>query len=356
MSTKVSFAQPAPGFSAALRKSVQDYFAKNGIKSTGNFKLFSKTIILISILIATYTSLLFIDMPGWVSVLLCIILGLDVAAIGFNVMHDGAHGSYSSKKWVNDIMGMSLNIIGGNEYLWKQKHNQNHHTYTNVEGLDDDIDIQPWIRTNKNQKKYWFHKYQHIYWVALYGLTYLLWVYVKDFTKYFTGKIGDTDMKKMSVKDHVIFWFSKAVYFFIFLALPIMMVGAWKTLIGYLIFSFTTGFVIAIVFQMAHIVEATTFPMPEEGTNKINEEWMVHQLATTANFSTRSKIISWFAGGLNFQVEHHLFPKISHIHYPEISKIVKDVCRKFNVQYNEYPNLLSVLKSHVMYLKTAGNV
>ena len=78
-----------------------------------------------------------------VSIFICILLGINMASIGFNVMHDGAHGSYSSRKWVNTFMGLSLNVLGGNVYIWSQKHNINHHSYTNVEGMDDDIDVKP---------------------------------------------------------------------------------------------------------------------------------------------------------------------------------------------------------------------
>jgi linoleoyl-CoA desaturase len=351
---KVSFTNNNPSFTITLRKRVDEYFASGNHSLTGNTSLYAKTAILFIAAAAMYALLVFFDLSAWITIPLCTLMGLNLAAIGFNVMHDGAHGSYSKKVWVNEVMAHSLNLLGGCSYLWKVKHNNNHHSFTNIEGIDDDIDIQPWIRTNVNQPRKWFHRYQHIYWVFFYGLAYLAWVYMKDFTKYFSGKIATTAYKKMSTSQHIIFWTSKLVYLFIFVVLPIMMVGFVKTLVGYSIMSVVCGLTLSIIFQLAHVVEGSSFPLPAEGTNRVEEDWTIHQLATTANFSTRSKVMSWFAGGLNFQVEHHLFPRISHIHYPEINKVVKEVCAQFNVKYMEHPSFLTAVRSHVQYLKQVG--
>jgi len=354
MSKRVSFGKPNVDFSLTLKQRIDEYFAQSGKKFNGTFKLYLKTAILFAIGSTAYYLMVFTNIPTWVSVILCVLLGLDLAAIGFNVMHDGAHGSYSKKTWVNEMMAYSLNLMGGSSFMWKQKHNVNHHSYTNVDGLDDDIDIKPWIRTNENQPRYWYHRYQHIYWAFLYGFTYLLWVYNNDFRKYFTSKVAGLPLKKMSLQEHFIFWISKVVYIFGFVVVPILMVGFLKTLIGYIITSFVCGWVLSVIFQLAHVVSEVSFPLPDEKSNTLEHEWTIHQITTTANFGTKSKVLSWFAGGLNFQIEHHLFPKISHVHYPGISKIVKDVCKQFNVPYVEYPSLLKALKSHIMYLKLVG--
>ena len=171
---------------------------------------------------------------------------------------------------------------------------------------------------------------------------------------YFSGKIGENKYKEMSLLDHFVFWFTKVTYAVVFLVIPILVLGWAKALTGYFIISFVTGFVISVVFQLAHIVENAEFHNPTEKTFKIENEWAVHQVLTTADFATKSKIVSWFTGGLNFQVEHHLFPRISHIHYPQISKLVKETCKQFNVRYMEFPTLLSAIQSHVMHLKYVG--
>jgi linoleoyl-CoA desaturase len=351
---KVSFNNKNSVFFNALKEKVDGYFKSNNISETGNYKLFIKTGLLLASLAVLYTILVFFTPSVWVSVILCCLLGINLAGIGFNIMHDGAHGSFSKKTWVNELMGYSLNIMGGNVYLWKYKHNVNHHSFTNIEGMDDDIDIKPWIRVHEDQKKYWYHRFQHIYWIVLYGVTYLLWIFVQDFTKYFSGKIGETPFRKMDVKEHVIFWASKLFYIGMAIVLPIFSVGLLPTIIGYSIVAFVCGLIIAVVFQLAHIVEDASFATPDKAVYKIEEEWAVHQIKTTANFATKSKIVSWFTGGLNFQVEHHLFPRISHIHYPKISELVRETCAQFNVPYMEFPTVLSAVRSHVVHLKHVG--
>jgi len=352
---KTSYSSTNADFSAMLRKRVNEYFVSTARKPTGNIRLYIKTAILVLTAASCYIVLITQIAPIWVDILVCTLFGTNLAAIGFNLMHEGAHGTYSGKRWVNEIMAFSLNVMGGNAYLWKQKHNVNHHSFTNIEGLDDDIDIKPWFRTNNNQPKHWFHRYQHIYWVLLYGFTYLIWVFSLDFKKYFTGKLTtDVTLKKMKPKEHFEFWISKILYLFFFLVLPVFMVGFLKTLIGYLITSFVCGWLISVVFQLAHLVEGADFPVPNEQTQQIEHDWTVHQLLTTANFANKSKIVLWFTGGLNFQIEHHLFPKISHVHYPMVSKLVREVCLQYNIRYTEYPTVLSAVRSHVSFMKEIG--
>lgn len=351
---KVTFNNKNSLFFDTLKQKVDTYFKSNNIRETGNFKLYIKTILLLLSAATLYVILVFFTPSFGLSIFLCCVMGFNLAAIGFNTMHDGAHGSFSRKTWVNELMAFSLNAMGGNAFLWKAKHNVFHHSYTNIEGMDEDIDIKPWIRVNENQKKYWYHRFQHIYWVILYGTTYFLWVYIQDFQKYFSGKIGDNKFKSMELKDHFVFWISKVGYIAVFLILPMFMVGVKETLIGYAVISFVTGFVISVVFQLAHIVQDASFHLPDNLSFKIDTEWAVHQIQTTADFATKSKLVSWFTGGLNFQVEHHLFPRISHVHYPKISQLVKETCEQFGITYMEFPTLYSAVRSHVLHLKQVG--
>ncbi len=356
--SSVKFNNKDAVFFPSLKQRIQEYFDNNQVKQTGNIKLYSKTVVLFSALAAVYITLVFFTPAnGWLSIFLCSLLGVIVASIGFNVMHDGAHGSYSSKKWVNESMAHSLNLLGGISFLWKQKHNINHHSYTNVEGMDEDIDIEPFIRVHEGQKRYWFHRYQHIYSFLLYGVTYFFWIFYNDFRKYFSGQLTEiTKLNKISAWDHIVFWVTKIVYITVFIGLPIYNVGVMDTLIGYGIMVFVTGVTIAVVFQLAHVVEDMHFVTPEGDSIKIESEWAVHQIQTTANFATKNKVISWLLGGLNFQVEHHLFPRISHVHYPAISKIVKKTCEDFNIQYKEFRTMRGAVLSHLLYLKKIGRV
>ncbi len=237
-----TFSKTPPVFFQRLREVTEAYFKENNLRKTGDGRLYWKTGILMTALVSLYVVLVFFTPSnGWVSLGLCSLLGVVVASIGFNVMHDGAHGSYSRRKWVNEMMGHSLNMLGGSVYFWKQKHNVNHHTFTNIEGMDEDIDIKFFMRVHKGQPKHWFHRFQHIYGLLLYGLTYLFWITLNDMQKYFTGKIGEnTVMKPLSVKEHVIFWATKVGYFALFVVLPMFFAGVVPTLIGYGVMVFVT--------------------------------------------------------------------------------------------------------------------
>ncbi|MCB9183001.1 MAG: acyl-CoA desaturase [Flavobacteriales bacterium] len=356
MSQQPSFARTAPVFFQRLREVTESYFKENNISKTGDYRLYLKTGILLVALAALYAVLVFFTPAAWwVSLLLCAVMGVVVASVGFNVMHDGAHGSYSRRKWVNEAMAHSLNLLGGNAYLWKLKHNENHHTFTNVEGMDDDIDIKPWIRVHEGQKRYWFHRFQHIYSLFLYGTTYLFWIFFNDLRKYFTSKVADgTPMRPMGIKDHLVFWGSKLFYIGLFIVLPMLKLGVLPVLAGYGVMVFVAGVVISVVFQLAHVVEHAEFVHPPSDGHLIESEWAVHQVETTANFATRNRIWNWLFGGLNFQIEHHLFPRISHVHYPALSVRLRQVCAEFGVEYREFPTLRSALRSHLAHLRRVG--
>lgn len=343
-----------PSIYNELRKRVQEYFDKEGKSSTGNFNLYSKAIIFVTVLAAAYIHVVFFTPPWYFALLECLIMGMAAAGIGFNVMHDGSHGSFSKSEILNKTAAFSLNILGGSAFMWGIKHNQIHHSFTNVDGVDDDIEAGILLRLAPNQKRLGIHRIQHWYFWALYCLLYVFWIFFADYKKYFTSKIGQVPIGEMKWNNHLVFWSGKLLHFVVFVIAPIYVVGFLPWLIGFVVMTFSTGLVISIVFQLAHTVESTEFPLADEDTNKLPDEFAIHQLKTTANFATQSKIVSWLVGGLNFQIEHHLFPKISHVHYPAISKIVKSVCKDFGVEYNEYKTMSQAIVAHVKFLREMG--
>jgi linoleoyl-CoA desaturase len=353
--SKVTFNNKNSTFYTTLKSSVDQYFSTNHLKKTGNWKLYAKSGILIPSAILIYISLLIFTMPAVVGVLLSCALGLILASIGFNVMHDACHGSYSSKGWVNDIMGLSLNALGGNAFIWKFKHNIIHHTYTNIDGIDDDIAKSPLMRQCETQKWVPAHRFQQYYVILVYAISSFAWVVMMDFNKYFKKKIQATPLQKMDRREHFVFWFSKVLYLAFYIVIPILAVGWKQWAIGFTCMHVTMGLTLALVFQLAHVVEHAEFEYAGGNDNKkIEEEWAIYQVKTTANFAPKNKIVSWYVGGLNFQVEHHLFPRVSHVHYPAISKIVKQTCEQFNLNYNEFPTMTGAIVSHFRMMKQLG--
>jgi len=352
--TTPKFINNRSAFHQELKKRVQQYFDDHKKPLTGNFKLYFKAILLCASYFAICIHVIFFTPPVLWAILECVLLGILTAAIGFNVMHDGSHGSFSKSKSVNKMAALSMNFLGASSIMWGIKHNILHHTYTNVDGIDDDIEAKPWLRLCATQKRYKMHRFQHYYFWFLYCLLYIVWVFKTDYDKYFKSKIGEVPIRKLTAKEHIGFWAAKIGHFVGMVLVPIFVLGFVKWLIGFLIISMTAGFILSIVFQLAHTVEHTHFPLPVADTNKIENEWAIHQAETTANFATKNKWLSWYVGGLNFQIEHHLFPKISHVHYPAISKIIKQTCNEFGIQYVEYKKMRHAIASHTSYLKKLG--
>lgn len=349
------FMQGRGDFHLVLKNRVNQYFAEQQRPMTGNSSLLFKAALFAVCYLLVYVHLVFFTPSAWIAIPECILFGLLTAAIGFNVMHDGSHGSFSKYKFLNKAAGASLNFLGGSAIMWNMKHNIIHHTYTNIDGIDDDIEARPWLRFATTQKRMKLHQFQQYYFWFLYAFLHLIWIFMTDYQKYFKRKIGPIPLRKMSVYEHISFWSAKVIYAFMFVALPIMLLGFTTWLVGFLVITMVTGLAISIVFQLAHTVEHTDFPTLGD-TGKIENEWAIHQIHTTANFATKNKTISWLLGGLNFQIEHHLFPRISHVHYPAISKIIKKTCGEYGINYIEFPKMTQAIVSHVHYLKRLGQI
>jgi linoleoyl-CoA desaturase len=351
---KVTFNNHNALFFIDVKAAVNEYFHLHHKKTTGNVHLYIKSVVLISSAIALYILLLTVSIPAWAAISMCAVLGFILASIGFNVMHDACHGSYSSRKWVNELLGYSLNALGGNAFIWKFKHNIIHHTYTNVDGVDDDIAKSPLMRQCASQKWVPAHRFQHIYVVLVYAISSFAWVAMMDFNKYFKQKVYTTELQKMNTKEHVIFWLSKLLYVAFYVVIPILAVGAFPWFIGFTVMHLVMGFTLAIVFQLAHVVEDIEFVHVDNDPVQIENEWAVHQVKTTANFDRGNKILSWFVGGLNFQIEHHLFPRISHVHYPAISKIVEAKCKEHHLPYHVNETFFKAIASHFRMMYQLG--
>jgi linoleoyl-CoA desaturase len=364
MST-ITFQNQGTGFMAALKQKTDAYFKANNTTPYGNSALIGKSFVIISMFVALYVWLVFFtpQNAGFALLLSCL-FGVSMALIGFNIMHDGSHDSYSSNPKVNTIMAYSLNFLGGDAYFWKQKHVVNHHTYTNVEGMDDDLDAGMFFRFHHGQKKRGFHKFQHIYWVFLYGGLYFMWIISKDTKKFLNQRISPNSPKfKFTVGQRILFVASKIVHLLLFIGLPFYYIKAHTSysylqiFFGYFIACFLLGWILSVVFQMAHVVDHTEFVTPTYTNDKevIENEWAIHQVKTTSDFATDSAFLTWALGGLNFQVEHHLFPRISHVHYPAINKIVRETCAEYGIPFLEHKTFLDAIKSHVKHLKFMGS-
>ena len=343
-------------FFRTLNKRVNSYFKDNNIKRTGNWKLYTKTIVMFTLLLAPLVMVLTLDLPTWALILSMIVIGIGMAGVGMNVMHDANHEVFSSKKWVNKLMGSSIYILAGNDYNWKVQHNVLHHTYTNIQGHDEDIDAGRIIRFSEHSKWYKIHKYQKYYSFFLYGLLTLNWAITTDFKQtyqYLKRQLSYGEMPNPATQWTKLI-IGKIIYYALWIALPLISGFAWwQVLIGFLIMHYTAGIILSVVFQLAHVMPNTEMPLPDEEGN-LKNTWAIHQLYTTSNFAPKNKLVDFFTGGLNHQVEHHLYTNVSHIHYKKISKIVKETALEFKLPYNEYKTMRKAIIEHYHQLKALG--
>ena len=344
-------------FFRTIRTRVNDYFSEKGIRKTGNWRMYLKTAAMFAMYFVPYGLLLSGLIPGWACILLYLVMGVGIAGIGLAIMHDANHGSYSRFSWVNNLLSYSMNVIGGSSFTWKIQHNVLHHTYTNIYELDEDIHDKPFLRLSPHGKLRKYHRFQYIYAVLLYSAATLSWVLSKDFVqlvRYYRNGMMKKNGFRMS-RETAIMISTKLLYVFYIIVIPLLLgVPWWAVLVGFLVMHMFAGVFITTIFQLAHVVEGPKhFAPPQTGT--MENTWAIHQLHTTANFSRRNPLITWFVGGLNFQIEHHLFPNICHIHYRKISEIVKKTAEECGIPYYEHKRFHQAVISHLKTLKYLGN-
>lgn len=344
-------------FYSTLKKRVDAYFKNQQVSRFGDKRMVIKTIVFISAYIIPFIIILIWAPPLLVALPLWFIMGLAISGIGMNIMHDANHGAYSNNADINRWLGYTLYLAGAGVQNWKFQHNVLHHTYTNVTGLDEDIRDRGVVKLSPHLTAAAPHKWQWIYAFFFYGILTLYWVILKDFFQFHgfiksgVNRQSTSENRKMLAGLILI----KVVYFGIFFGLPIFVFGipAGQIIWGFLLMHFTSGLVLTVVFQLAHSVEGTSYPLPD-AEGKLKNDWALHQLETTVNFSPGSKILTWCLGGLNYQIEHHLFPKVCHVHYPELSRITKQTAEDFGISYLENPSFKVAFLSHISSLRTFG--
>jgi linoleoyl-CoA desaturase len=351
----LKFASRQQDFFITLNQRVNQYFKTNQIERTANREMVIKTIFMFSLYLIPY----FIMMSGliesiWVMLGLTIVMGFGVAGIGLSIMHDANHGAYSTKPWVNQLLGLSLNLVGGHATNWKVQHNVLHHTYTNIHDVDEDISPRGIIRMAPESKWKPIHQYQHYYAWFFYGFMTLVWVLTKDFARIIKYQQEGLIKKQRTTatKEWIIMITTKLIYFTYIIVLPmqVLHLSFLQVFTGFLIMHYIAGFILAIIFQPAHVVEGTEYPMPDSEGN-LENNWAIHQLYTTTDFGKKQKLFSWYVGGLNYQVEHHLFPNICHVHYREIARIVEQTAKEFGLPYKSKETFGEALVAHARQLK-----
>ncbi len=354
----IRFSRSRADFFPILSQRVNQYFKSHNIGKNANSEMVIKTIFMFALYFGPYALLIFGGFTSvWLMLAMAAIMGLGKAGIGLSVMHDANHGGYSAKSWVNQLLGFSLNVIGGNSFNWKVQHNVLHHTFTNVHEVDEDISPRGVLRMAPESKWKPMHRFQHWYSWFLYGLLTFVWIMFKDYGRLARySASGLVAKQKASITyEWIILLFTKIVYLSYIIVLPylILPLALWQVCFGFFIMHFISGFILSIIFQPAHVIEGTEYPLPDTEGN-LENNWAIHQMHTTTNFAQKSRLFSWYVGGLNFQVEHHLFPQICHVHYRKIAPIVEATAKEFGIPYKSKRTFLNALAAHFRLMRELG--
>lgn len=352
---QITFPNRAAQFAGEVKREVAAYFADRGLSDKATPGMVVKTVLLLGGTAACYLLILLGGFGPWAMLGLAILMGVGVAGVGFAVAHDALHGAYSNRPWVNRLLGLSFDLLGANGYMWKITHNVIHHTYTNIHGVDEDLSVSPLLRLSPDAPLRPIHRWQHWYAFAAYSTSTLFWVFVKDY-KYFLQKdLGPYQDKRHPPGAVANLLLMKLVYYGWAIVLPLVVLDLawWQFLIGFLAMHLTAGTILGVVFQLAHVVEGTDHPQPN-AEGEMEAAWLVHEMETTSNFARGNRLLSWYVGGLNFQVEHHLFPRVCSVHYPAISPIVERVARRHDIPYHSQPTLRAAIASHRRMLRRLG--
>jgi linoleoyl-CoA desaturase len=338
---------PDSGFHHELRTRVRLYLESTGLPSQGLTAIYVKTALLFLWLGASYALLVFAAQNAWQAVPLACSLALAIAGIGFNVQHDGSHGSFSTRPDVNRWMARSLDLLGGSSFVWQRKHNVLHHTWPNLEGVDDDIDTGTLARLSPEQPRRFYHRFQHLYMWPLYCFLAVKWQLRDDFATLLRGSMSGRPFPRPRGAELVVFFGGKLSFFGLAFVVPLLFHSFWNVLGIYLLVSAVAGIILSVVFQLAHCV-------PEAETGRALGSWAARQVQSSVDFARGNRLLGWYVGGLNLQIEHHLFPQVCHLHYPGMAPVVEATCREFGVRYTSHPSFRAAVAAHFHQLRALG--
>jgi len=343
-------------FFTTLKKRIDDYFIANQLTHNATYSMLFKMVFILGVFYTTYLSILFVPIVTEYYYLAMVILGFFGAFIGLNIGHEAIHGSLFKEKWLNKLLALNFYFVGADVYVWNITHNVVHHTYTNVHGHDADLDQPFFLRISPHTPWHPVHRYQHIYAFIAYALSTISWVFKKDYHKFFQKQTGGYVNRGHKPVEYIKLFGFKVLYYSMFLVLPVVLTPLTfgQVLLGFVIMHAIQGLMLSIIFQLAHAVQEVEYPVPDDN-GIIENTWAIHQLHTTANFARKNKLLTYFLGGLNYQIEHHLFPNICHVHYPALSEIVSQTAEEFGLPYHDTPTMTEAVRSHYNLLKRLGS-
>ena len=336
--------------------------AAPGVLADAHRRLQRKAVAVASWYLGSYLAVLAAPAPGW-GALACVSLGLSMAAVGFNIQHDANHNALFATGGVrrltsaNRLAGHAINAIGGDADRWIGGHVRRHHSAPNVVGRDDDIDLAPFGRLAPSQTWRPWHRYQHLYLWPLYSVTAVA-ILVGDVTATLgESRTGDRHQRRPTVGAYVALLGSKAAFLAVLVGGPLLVHTGWSVLLGAVAVTAVAGVLLGVVFQLAHAVEEADF---RQADAPAAGGWHAWQIQATVDFchgrGPTARAVTWFLGGLNYQIEHHLFPSVPHTAYPVMAPVVAEVCAANGLRHRVQPTLRGAIRSHHRHLRALAAV
>jgi len=341
-------------FFPKLKRRVETHLKEKGLEKDFTWMYIKSLIIVFAWISCYYFSMI----KG--SILLAFVFGFVQSHIGLSIAHDGNHGSFSRSKFLNNLAAHGMDFIGASSIVWKHQHNIGHHPNCNRQGdscMDEgdmaDPDTRsgsPIVRLTPGQPFHWYHRFQHIYFWILLCMFGIKWA-LTDFKHFAKHSYLNVDFFRITSWDLFILFVAKTVFFIYLIVVPFVIHPFWKALILTCCCQVVGCYMLVLSFAVNHLSGSSIYP---DG-NITNRNWARLQVETSTNFGVGSSFWTWMSGGLNYQIEHHLFPYISHVHLQEISPIVQQTCKEYDIPYNNFVSYFDALISFFHSIKNLGN-
>ena len=345
------------GFASALTRAVTERLDAATLRAARH-RLHVKACIIAVWYVASFAAVILSS--GWLEGSIAVAsLSLAFAAVGFNIQHDANHNAFfatTTKRLsrANRLVGWSTFVLGADANRWIYRHNTLHHGSPNVVGTDSDINLGLLARLAPFQRRYFWHRYQHIYLWPLYCFT-VLEIMFNDLAALAGASRHSRTSRHSRWSGATVAVFTKLGFFAVMLGLPMLNHPFWVAAVMTLSTMFAVGFLLGVVFQSAHIVEGAEFA---ETGSRPPYQWHEWQVRSSLDFShgsgPLSRLLRWYIGGLDHQTEHHLFPRVPHTAYPLIAPVVSAVCAEYQIPRNVQPSFHSAVASHFRHIRAMG--
>ncbi len=354
MAVQVNY-QKNDAFYSHITLRVNEYFEKKGITKKADWRMIGKSLFILCLFFGSYSLMLSNNFHAWDLFFLQVLFHFSMFLMAVGIAHDGSHFAYSNKKWVNRSITYVFDLIGINSHFWTYNHVHSHHVAPNVPILDSAIESFSAVRLHPKTKKNKLNENQHLYMFFIYSLVPLFQIFLLEFISFKQKVIGYREGDNHEKWQIIFLYLSKVVFIFYTIVLPLMMidVAAWQIMAGFLVGNMAIGIALGIIFQSTHLCTHSIFPEPDKN-GLMNTTYSHHVLLTTSEFAVENPVVTWIAGGLNLHATHHLFPHISHIHLPALSRIVRQAAREQAMPYKQY-GFWEAIASHLATLKKLGH-